>query len=509
MIMTHPGLPVFWQMIIGLFMLVASIWVLMAKPPVMLSGRSWLMSRLPVVGAIVMFLNKSPWPLFILKILMVEIFIMVIVSGLFGSPIAERNLATVLTWNLWWAGLVIAIFFLGSAWCAVCPWDALANLMVHRRFMGEAGRKGKNGSLNIKVPKWLRNVWPAMLLFIALTWFELGVGVTQSPYATAVLSLLILVLATISVAVYEDKAFCHYFCPVGRTIGYYSQLAPVALRPIDNDICEKCTTLECYHGSDSIDPCPTHLVMKTLKENTFCTSCGNCVQSCPDNNVGWHVRSQSVEVKQDARPNGDDAWFMLGLLSLTSFHGITMLPFWYDSVSQFAGIIGDSGQLLFSFSLGMLLIMAVPVGLYALLVYWVYLWSGRTASYKQTFSVFAFATLPLAFSYHIAHNLNHLVRESQDWLSLMTNPLGVDIAPLSMLEKHERQVQMVLSQDLLFFIQAGLMIFGFWLAIQVIRYRAFNLQSKTQRCVLPIIVFIAIIHGFDLWLLSQPMTMRM
>jgi len=506
MIMTHPGLPIYWQVLIVVFMLVVSVWALLAKAPVPSAGRSWSANDLPVIGALVRFLNSSPWPLIFLKIIMVEIFITVIIAGLFGTPIPERNLATVLTWNIWWAGLIIAIFFLGSAWCAVCPWDAMATWIVHKRLWGRAC---KSSSLKLKVPKWLRNVWPAMLMFMALTWFELGVGVTLDPYATAVLSLLILVMATVSVAVYEDKAFCHYFCPVGRTVGYYSQLAPVALRPLDPDVCANCTTLECYHGSETVEPCPTHLVMGTLKENTFCTSCGNCVQSCPEQNVAWHLRPQSVEVKQDARPNWDDAWFMLGLLTLTSFHGITMLPFWYDGISQFGGWIGDSGQLLLSFSLGMLLIMAVPMGIYAALVYWAQRWAGGAMRYRQAFSVLAFASLPLAFSYHIAHNLNHLVRESHDWLALIMNPLGSDTLPLSMMEKHQRHLDMIISQDTLFVLQGLLMLFGFWLAIQVIRYRAYALYSKTRLWVLPIILFVLLMHGFDLWMMGQPMTMRM
>ena len=125
------------------------------------------------------------------------------------------------------------------------------------------------------------------------------------------------------------------------------------------------------------------------------------------------------------------------------------------------------------------------------------------------FADYAFALLPLAFSYHVAHNLNHLVRESHDLVALFLNPLGADTLPLSMMEKHERHMHMIISQDLLFWLQAGLMLFGFWLTIQVIRYRAFALHAESRRWVLPIVVFALIMHGFDLWLMAQPMTMRM
>ena len=34
-------------------------------------------------------------------------------------------------------------------------------------------------------PKAMRNIWPATFLFVALTWLELGFGVTLNPRATA------------------------------------------------------------------------------------------------------------------------------------------------------------------------------------------------------------------------------------------------------------------------------------------------------------------------------------
>ena len=270
MSMTHPGLPYEWVIVVCVLMLI-------------LTGRSLLTTTthyhaptfnisfadLPFFNSFVRFLTASPWLLVTLKIIMVLLFLLVIAAGLFGTPIPERNIATVLTWNIWWAGLIISVFFLGSAWCAVCPWDSLATWLVRRRLWQRAH---PNNSLNLRVPRWLRSVWPALLMFIALTWLELGFGVTTSPYITALLSLLMIVMATVSLAMYEGKAFCRYFCPVGRTIGFYSQLAPVELRPIDTDICADCTTLECYHGTETVEPCPTHLVMGRLKQNTYCTS---------------------------------------------------------------------------------------------------------------------------------------------------------------------------------------------------------------------------------------------
>ena len=510
MTMTHPGLPAYWGAIILGFISLALIWTLYSPTPSRVRTAVLSLATLPLIGKGVRTLAASRWLLLSLKFVMVGLFLLIIAAGLFGTPIPERNIATVLTWNLWWSGLVFSVFFLGSAWCAVCPWDTLAQWLVKHRLWRRAD---SHTSLNLKVPRWLANVWPALLMFIILTWLELGVGITINPYATAAVSLLMVVLATASLAIFQRKAFCRYFCPVGRTIGFYSQLSPLELRPIDNDICARCKTLDCYHGNEEIEPCPTWLVMGRLKQNSYCISCGNCTQSCPHQNIAWRFRPPSVEALHSARPHWDEAWFMIGLLALTGFHGLTMMPFWESWMSQLAQTIGDSGRLLWSFTIGLLACLAAVAALYAGSVALTRKLTGDALEYRRLFATFAFIALPLAFAYHMAHNLNHLIRESVGLADVFANPLGVNTAPLSMMEKHMRHTTMWLSEDALFAIQAGLMMFGFWIALQVIRHRGMKVLPVGDRLgglrLAPMLVFATGMTVFHLWLLMQPMIMRM
>lgn len=505
MTMVHPGLPPAWAAALCVFVLALSAYSLLANPVSGSPGKTLSLANIPVVGALVRALTGTPAILLFLKIAVVCLFILVIAAGLSGSRIPERNIATVLTWNIWWAGLIISVFFLGSAWCAVCPWDAIATWLVRRRLWRRAH---PNNSLNLRVSRRLRSVWPALVLFLVLTWFELGVGVTSSPYMTALLALAMVLMATASLAVFEGKAFCRYFCPVGRTIGFYSQLAPVELRPVNTDICAGCKTLECYHGSETVDPCPTHLVMGRLKQNTYCTSCGNCVRSCPDNNVAWRLRAPSREAIADARPHWDEAWFMLGLLALTQFHGISMAPFFEAWLLSLAALVNDSGKLLWSFS-----ILLVSGLLSLVLVYAFFIRLAQRAcpgrpDFKKLFSGFVFVSLPLAFSYHLAHNLNHLFRESSGFGALLLNPFGLGAQPLSMMEKHSRHQDLLFSQDFLFAAQAALLAFGFWISLKVIQQRGQVLAGAAGLRLSPMIMFAIIITGLHVWLLMQPMMMR-
>ena len=508
--MTHPGLPSEWVIAVALAM--AAVVIAALIKPVVIGGigNTVAISRLPLIGQGVSRLIKSPKLLLGLKLLMVIIFLTVIVAGLFGTPIAERNFATLITWNFWWAGLIFSIFLFGTAWCAICPWDALAQWLVRRRWMTRAE---PNNSLNLALPRWLNNIWPALLMLVGLTWLELGLGITTNPQATALLALLMVLLATLSLAVFKRKAFCRHFCPVGRTVGGYSQLAVVELRPVNTDTCASCETLACYHGTETVEPCPTFLVMGKLKQNSYCTACGNCTQSCQDDNISWRLRSPSSEAAQGARPHWDEAWFMISLLALSGFHGLTMLPLWEGWMSNLARVIGDSGQLLWSFSIGLLLSIVVVASLFALSVALIRHLTNTQLGFKRSFAALAFVALPLAFSYHLAHNLNHLIRETAGSLAVVLNPLGLNSLPLSMAEKHMRHQQLWISAEWLHLMQAGLMLIGFWLAINIIRHRSQSLltadQSVTRLQLLPMTGFAATITGFHLWMLMQPMLMRM
>ncbi len=509
--MVHPGLPVSGVTSLVFIMLALSLWysIRLKMPQDQKQGFYYSLKN-----RFVLSLVTQPYVLITLKLFSAAVFLLVIYAGLFGTPVPERNIATVLTWTIWWSGVVLSVFFVGSAWCAICPWDALANWLVKWKLWR---RGNEQNSLNLRVPKVLRSVWPALMMFVVLTWLELGAGITVSPYATALLSLLMVILATVSLLVYERKAFCRYFCAVGRTLGAYSAMAPIALRPIDSDVCKSCDTLACYNGTPEVEPCPTHLVMGSLKQNTYCISCGACSVDCTYQNVSWQLRGVGSEVtnlsrKAAMRARVDEAVFILGLVSLTTFHGLTMMPYWESSIRSLARYIGDSGQLLGSFSIAMFVSILIPILMYFVTVKLTQKLLHLKEDFKRVFSALAVSILPLAFTYHIAHNLTHLVRESRGFWGVVANPLGIDTNPLTMMERHTRHLNPLIPDDVTFALQGLLILFGFWLALHFARQRVQQLSAGENISVMafvPVLLFVASISLADLWLLMQPMVMRM
>ena len=508
MSMNHPGMPVGWILPIVLVSTAILGWAVGAEPPAKTERKTLNMATIPVLGPVVVFLNASPFPLFVLKVITVVTFILVLISGFFGTVYPERSLATVLVWNWWWPLVVVSVFFVGSAWCAICPSDTLSAWIVRRKLWKRAF---PHPGFNRQVPKYLRNVWLALLLFIGLTWLELGIGATSIPNVTAMMALALFSLSFIFLIFFERKAFCRYGCPVGRTIGFYSRLAPIALRPKEQKTCSSCKTMECYRGSDKVEPCPTGLTIGKFSQNTYCLSCGNCVLSCPYENVTWRLRGMGTEATSEAPPTWDGAWFMLILLGITTFHGVTMLPFWTDLVIWIARSIGETGKIVWSFSVGMLGGFALPVIIYAIAIAATMFAVGSRISYKRLFIALPFSTLPLAFTYHLAHNLDHLFREGGGVLALFFNPLGTGLTPMTSDERHAQMINSAPDQ-LLFAMQAGLIILGIWLAVYILRYRAARLLPHKESIkgwqLIPMLAFIAIMTGANLWLLSQDMVMR-
>ena len=203
---------------------------------------------------------------------------------------------------------------------------------------------------------------------------------------------------------------------------------------------------------------------------------------------------------------------MLMLLTLTSFHGLTMVLWWDYWIEAMAHTIGGLRSLLWSFSIGLAGSLLLASLLYLLVVHVTRLLAGRAIAFKRLFSGLAFAVLPLAFAYHLAHNLNHVVRESAGLSGVLANPLGVDAVPLTMIERHARHLALLIPENLLFALEAGLLIFGFWIAVQVLRHRGRDLFVTNQvlagRRLLPMLLFIIGFTTFNIWLMMEPMAVR-
>lgn len=60
-----------------------------------------------------------------LRLLSVALFLLAILTGLFGRQIATENFAPTFVWIIWWVGFSFFVAFVGNIWPLVNPWKIL------------------------------------------------------------------------------------------------------------------------------------------------------------------------------------------------------------------------------------------------------------------------------------------------------------------------------------------------------------------------------------------------
>jgi len=447
---------------------------------------------------------------FLLQLVMVVSFFLIIAAGLFGNQNPALNIAPILTWTIWWCGLVVLIMFAGKAWCYMCPWDAIACWIEKLRFW----KKTDQGlGLELPWPRVIQNIVLATILFVALTWIELGFNVTMRPVFTAYLALAMLLMAIISAFLFERKSFCRYGCLVGRVSGLYALFSGIEVRHKKDAVCTSCKGKECYNGSDAAYGCPTFEFPAQMETNTYCTQCSECLQSCPYNNMAVNVRPWGEDLRVEGKSRTDEAYMALLMLAITAFHGLSMTPVW-ATLTDALNTALPMGRIV-SFSAGMGMVMGFPIALYAVFVWLSRLLAGTSdpevtssLSYKDYFVRYAYCLLPIALFYHLAHNLEHLLMEGPKVVALISDPFGwgwnifatagVSITPIT-------------SLDVLWILQVILVgvghVYSLW-AAQKISGHIFVNPAAARRGQWPMLAAMIAFSIFSLWLLKQPMEMR-
>lgn len=457
---------------------------------------------------LVSYLLKQRWLQFAAQLPVLLIFIVIVYAGLFGNP--RINIAPTLTWTIWWGGLIFAILFFGKIWCFFCPWDLVASMASRLRLWNVTDEPL---SLNLKWPKKARNITLAIGLFIILTWLELGYKVTANPLATAVMGLAMLLLVVLPVFIFEKKSFCRYGCLVGRISGLYANIAPLEVRSKDHRRCLECQTKECYTGNGSGYACPTGLNLTGLNENTYCTLCTECFKSCPHDNVALNVRPFAADILDYPRPRKDEATLAVILLSLTSFHGLTMTPLWEDLTGGGESIISYLNNLmglgpLVSFTIGMAVILLIPFLLYRSLCWLSTQLAGNGASTSEVFIRFAYSLLPIALFYHLAHNGMHVAMEGQTLIPLLSDPFGYG---WNLFGTAGKQYSMLLSDNGVWVLQIIMVLIGHIIGIKIAARAGesmFGRGKKSLLAQLPLLAAMVIFSFVSLWIMHLDMNMR-
>ncbi len=442
-----------------------------------------------------------------LQIPLLALMAIVVFLGFLDVQDGGVNLATKLTWTIWWAGIIFTFVLAGRVWCLACPFGALNEWTAR---LTRAWRR---------LPRAFRNIWWATGAFVLLTWADEQLGIVRSPSVTA---WIVLVFAALAVAVglrYERRSFCRYLCPIGGLIGLYSMTAPVELRVKDCQTCRTDPDKTCYRGGPAAPGCPMFEFPQTMDRNNYCTLCAACVTGCAHDNLVLRFRSFGKDLWAAGRRAVDEAYLAVALVGLTLLVTAQMLNAWPGWVSALARWLPAAvrGALkpvtyLTAVESAVLLVGALAVG--PLLVLAAAAVADRLASphrlgLRRTFVVFGYMFIPIGLAVHLAHNLSHLLLEGGGIVPVVQRAAAL-WTPF-WLGEPDWQVPPIAPGPVVGLLQTAVVVAFFVLSLLVghrLSLRAYAEPRSAFRALVPFAVLSLAFTVLSIILLQQPMGMR-
>jgi hypothetical protein len=436
-------------------------------------------------------------------------FAVLVFVGLADTPLAGRNLATKLTWTIWWAGIIFTFILVGRLWCLMCPIGAV-NEWSSR--LAQPTRKWPNP---------LRNLWIANGTFILLTWADVQLGVVRDPRVTAWIILLLLVSAVLTGLFFQRRTFCRYLCPITGLIGIYSLVAPVELRAKRCETCHSHKEKECFGGGPANVGCPMFERVWEMDSNAYCNLCFECVKGCPQDNLVLRLRAFGADLWAASRRHLDEAYLAVVLVGASLFLTGEMVQPWHDTLDAIIGrlplqALGITGHKTVEALVNSTMFLVVALVLIPLVVLAaaavaqrLLAWAGKAHDLSEIFTVFGYMFVPIGLSMHLAHNLHHLIDEGPGIVPVIqrtihrftTFSLGVPSWNLPPLLSHEVVYWM---QMLLFMGFYGVSLYA---GARLAR-RHFSNAATTFRAAAPMVLVSLFIMLLNVYVLSQPMSAR-
>lgn len=352
------------------------------------------------------------------------VFSLVILTGIFGTPVGNANFSIIFVWIVWWALLIMLLIPVGGRlWCTMCPIPAVGEWVQRRSVVSPSGRRPL--SLGWEWPKPLRNIWVQNFAFLGVASFS-AIILTR-PLVTGVVLLSFMVVALGLFLLYRRRAFCRYVCPVSGFIGLYSAAAPLEVRAVDPDAClVHCGVQgkECIKGSAQGFGCPWMEYPGTLDRDAYCGMCTECLKTCPQDNLGLFLRPFGADLAVPKR-RLDEAFKGFIMLTAAVFYSVVMLGPW-GWIKDWANL-GSGNLLHFLGYVGLLMasmLVALPGVFYAFGWLSKMISGARSVSARRLFVAFAYTTVPLGLAAWIAFSLSFVFINISYAIPVLSDPFG-------------------------------------------------------------------------------------
>ena len=359
-----------------------------------------------------------------------------------GTAAGSANFGIVFVWIVWWGLLMGVLLPLGGRlWCLICPVPAPGEWVQRGALVrppGDgngasppAGRPRRIGgglrfTLGWRWPDRLRTIWLQNAGFVVVALFS--VLILTRPRVSAWLLLAFLVGGILLAILYERRAFCRYVCPVGGFIGLYSLAAPLELRVRDPLVCQDHRTKDCYLGNAAGYGCPWLEQPWTMARNAACGLCGECLRTCPKDNVAVWVRPPGADLVVAEGWRLDEAYKAFIMLACAAIYPLVLLGPW-GWLKEWANLGRPQGFGIYALAFLGLTLLVVP-GLHLAAAAATRSVAGlQGLPVRRLFVALAYPLVPLGLAAWIAFTLSFVFANALVCHSRSVGPLRLGLEP--------------------------------------------------------------------------------
>ncbi|MCF6206528.1 MAG: 4Fe-4S binding protein [Sulfurovum sp.] len=370
------------------------------------------------------FFFKNKHFLLFLRLSIAGLFFYAIYYG-FAHTGKENQFTWALFWGIFWAlFMVVTLPTLGRVFCGICPHGFIG------QYLTKIGLKRA-------MPKWMKNRFIGLSLLVFGWWgvYYMFPGLFRTPLGTAILFLVMTIVAFTLYLLYNNMDYCKYVCPIGVLTRGYSKLSFTWLGTYKS-ACSECKTFECATAC-------THNLKPFTFDNrnsmTDCTLCMDCTNACEA--VAFRITKPSFSLFERFKTVKAEVWAFILIvaaipITMTFHHGLsrsniademiwTKTAHFFEQSISF-GSIDSVGLFAFIYAL-ILTVTATVSGM------WI---AAKILNkpFRETFYNLGYAFAPLFIFGSMAHALeSFFVRGSERIAEGFAEAFGftIDVAPLA------------------------------------------------------------------------------
>ena len=465
------------------------------------------------------------------------LFILVIVTGLFGTQRPVNNLTPTFVWIIWWVGMGFAVALLGNLWQIVNPWKTLYDLAetIYRRFKPQGELDGGRNYPE----SW--GVWPAAILFFAFAWIENALPDAAAPALLAGLIIAYSLLTLGGMYLFGPQQWLRQGEVFSVIYGILTRFAVTEVRAVDPDLCRECNAPQCRvkagdfilqqvqdergggpaiqderGGRQAVQAVPQQVRdERNDGDGGGCVDCYECFELAEAREL--NLRPPAIGLNRPGHGRGIIVPGMtalaLLLLATVTFDGFSDTPEWAAVLGFF---LERTPALTSPYFNG--LVIANTLGLLAFPLLFAALYRGVAGLMRRAagnsgpaagtlMAAFVFSLVPIALAYHFAHYLGFLLIQGQLIIPLASDPFGygwdlfggagygVNIA--------------ITNARFIWFFALTIIVAGHIIAVYLAHLRAGEIY-RTRRAALksqfPMLALMVFYTVASLWIISRPIT---